>query len=110
MKETVYTSPILSDTEAAVLRAVCRYYMLGKEFNPKRAARHCGLPVWIINYHLKSLTKRKVTRRAGKNVIPLMQASGAPVPMPEIKIENGIKIIQCPRMYAEGYAKGRYLP
>ena len=110
MTEIIYSAPVLSDTEAAVLSVVCRYHMLGKEFNPKRAARHCGLPVWIINYHLKSLIKRKVTRRAGNNVVPLMQASGAPVAMPEITIENGIKIIKCPHMYAEGYAKGRYLP
>ena len=110
MTEIIHSAPVLSETEAAVLRVVCRYYMLGKDFNPNRAARYCGLPVWIINYHLKSLTKRKVTRRVGKNVVPLMQASGAPVAMPEITIENGIKIIKCPRMYAEGYAKGRYLP
>lgn len=104
-----YNAPILSDTETLVLHAVCRYYMLGLTFKPARAARYCGLPLWIINYHLKSLIKRKVLKRCGGNYIPLMQANGAPVVMPEIYFENGIKIIRCPRMYAEGYARRRYL-
>lgn len=104
-----YNAPVLSDTENLVLQAVCRYYMLGQPFNPKRATRHCGLPVWIIHYHLKSLVKRKVLKRDKGNYLPLMQANGAPVVMPEIYFENGIKIIRCPRMYAEGYARMRNL-
>ncbi len=104
-----YNAPVLTDTENLVLHAVCRYYMLGQPFKPKRATRFCGLPLWIINHHLKSLTKRKVLKRCGKNFIPLMQANGAPVAMPEVYFENGIKIIRCPRMYAEGYARMRNL-
>lgn len=104
-----YNAPVLSDTEILVLQAVCRYYMLGKAFKPARAARYCGLPLWIINHHLKSLAKRKVLKRYRENYIPLMQANGAPVVMPETYFENGIKIIRCPRMYAEGYARMRNL-
>ena len=37
------------------------------------------------------------------------KANGAPVVMPEVYFENGIKIIRCPRMYAEGYARMRNL-
>lgn len=100
-----YNAPILSDTETLVLQAVCRYFMLGQTFNKKRATRYCNLPHWIINYHLKSLVKRKVLKWEKGNYIPLMQVNGAPVAMPEIYFENGIKIIRCPRMYAEGYAR-----
>lgn len=108
MKEN-YNAPILTDTETLILQAVCRYFMLGRPFNPKRATRYCGLPVWIINHHLNSLAKRKVLKRANGNYIPLMQASGAPVVMPEIYFENGVKIIRFPSMYAEGYARMRNL-
>ncbi|PZO88577.1 MAG: hypothetical protein DI626_01410 [Micavibrio aeruginosavorus] len=104
-----YDAPILNDTETLVLQAVCRHHMLGLPFNPKRATRYCNAPVWIINHHLKSLIKRKVLKRCGDHYIPLMQASGAPVVMPEIYFENGVKIIRCPRMYAEGYARMRNL-
>ncbi len=109
MNEQKYNAPVLSDTEGLVLQAVCRCYMLGRTFNTARAARFCGVPVWVINYHLKSLTKRKVMQCRGDNYIPLMQVNGAPVVMPEIIYENGIKIIRCPRMYAEGYARMRNL-
>lgn len=104
-----YNVPVLSDTETLVLQVVCRYHMLGQPFKPNRAARHCGLPLWIVNNHLKSLAKRKVLKRHKDNYVPLMQANGAPVVMPEIYFENGIKIIRCPRMYAEGYALMRNL-
>lgn len=108
MKEN-YNAPILNDAETLVLQAVCRHYMLGHPFNPARAMRYCGLPVWIINHHLKSLAKRKVLKRSNGNYIPLMQASGAPVAMPEVYFENGVKIIRFPPMYAEGYARMRNL-
>lgn len=109
MNEKKYNAPVLTETETLVLQAVCRYYMLGKTFNPSRATRFCGVPVWVVNYHLKSLIKRKVMYRKGDNYIPLMQANGTPVAMPEIRYEQGIKIIKCPRMYAEGYAVMRNL-
>lgn len=109
MKVQEYDAPILSDSETMVLQAVCRYYMMGKPFNTTRAARYCGVPVWTVNYHLETLVRRKLANRKGSDYIPAMQINGAPVPMPEIIFENGIKIIKCPKMYAQGYARCRYL-
>lgn len=109
MKEKEYDPPILNEAETMVLQLLCRYHMLGRVFNPARAARFCGVPVWIVAGALKSLMNRKLARQKGKHYIPAMQINGAPVPKAEISFQDGIKIIKCPKMYARGYAQRKYL-
>lgn len=109
MKKNEYDPPILSDAETVVLQMLCRYHMLEKPFYPPKVARRCGVPSWIIVNALNSLIKRNLARRDGRNYIPAMQVNGSPVPKPKIRFENGVKIIECPPLYARGYARRRYL-
>lgn len=109
MKLKKHEAPFLNDLETTVLQMVCRYYMMEKPFNELSAARLSGIPVWSIKLGLKKLAAQKLITIEGKQYIPAMQINGAPIPKPEIYFENGVKIIRCPRMYAEGYARMRNL-
>ncbi|MCB9990700.1 MAG: hypothetical protein H6867_04900 [Rhodospirillales bacterium] len=109
MKFNEYDAPILSDTETIVLQMLCRYHMLEKPFHAGKVARRCGVPRWIIEGALNSLIKRRLAERSGEYFIPAMQINGAPVPKPKIRYEGGVKIIECPTLYARGYARRNYL-
>lgn len=108
METQEYYSPDLSDAESMVLRVLCRCHMLDKPFCPAKIACQCAVPVWIIRNALNCLVKRNLVRCEDDRYIPLMQETGAPVPELKIRIENGIKIIECPTLYARGYARKLY--
>jgi len=109
MKTNEYDAPVLSDAETVVLRMLCRYYMLEKPFSVQKVALHCQVPSWIIKNTLKSLIKRNLVRFEDGNYIPAMQVNGAPIPKPAIRFEKGVKVYECPPLYARGYAKRGYL-
>lgn len=109
MKKREYDAPVLSDTETIVLQMLCRYHMLARPFLVGKVARRCGVPRWIIEGALNSLIKRRLAKRKGEYCIPAMQVNGAPVPKPKIRFEKGVKIIECPTLYARGYAQRTYL-
>lgn len=102
--------PYLNGGEELVLDTLCKHHMLQAPFLVNRVAFRHKIPVWIIKRSLESLIKRGLVLKKEKSLIPKMQPNGAPIITPEIKYENGVRIIKCPTYFANGYARSGWLP
>jgi hypothetical protein len=103
-------TPYLNGGEELVLDTLCKHHMLQTPFLVNRVAFRYKVPVWIIKQSLESLIKRGLVLQKGKSLTPKMQPNGAAIITPDIRYENGVKIIKCPAYFASGYARSGWLP
>lgn len=109
-KQKRIEAPILNGGEQLVLETLCRHHMLQAPFLINRVALAYKIPSWVIKRSLGSLIKRGLVLERGESLIPKMQPNGAPLFKVKIRYENGVKIIQCPTFYANGFAQSLLLP